>query len=166
VVKLPVACPSRFEITALGTPRRCISVPQVCLASCNRMIGKPAALERSRNWSERPDGMTTTGHDCEPLAGRRSTALIHLDGRLCTAYPAPPFLPVFHPPIELASWRPRGRLHLDRWIDFRRSAAACWCHVIAAEIHYLISTRLRFWHNGAHRETTCCHVRQPPGVAQ
>jgi hypothetical protein len=28
---------------------------------------------------------------------------------VCTAYPTPPFLPVFHPPIELASWRPRGR---------------------------------------------------------
>jgi hypothetical protein len=31
---------------------------------------------------------------------------------------------------------------------------------------YLIRTRLRFWHRGAHRETTCCHVRPTPGVAQ
>ena len=36
---------------------------------------------------------------------------------VCTAYPAPPFLPFFHPPIELPSFRPRGRLRLDRWID-------------------------------------------------
>jgi len=35
-----------------------------------------------------------------------------------TAYPAEPFLPVIHPPIEMASFGPRGRLYLDRWIDF------------------------------------------------
>jgi hypothetical protein len=40
-----------------------------------------------------------------------------------TAYPTQPFLPIFHPPIELASFRPRGRLNLDRGIDF--SAARC-----------------------------------------
>ncbi|HEY6683347.1 MAG TPA: hypothetical protein VI030_10255 [Propionibacteriaceae bacterium] len=35
-----------------------------------------------------------------------------------TAYPAPPFPPFSHPPIELPSSRPRGRLHLDWRIDF------------------------------------------------
>ena len=34
------------------------------------------------------------------------------------AYAPPPLLPFPHPPIELACWRPRGRLHPDRWIDF------------------------------------------------
>ena len=34
------------------------------------------------------------------------------------AYLAEPFLPVIHPPIEMASFGPRGRLYLDRWIDF------------------------------------------------
>jgi hypothetical protein len=40
-----------------------------------------------------------------------------------TAYPTPPFAPFFHPPIELASFHPSGRIHLDRWIDF----SAIWC---------------------------------------
>jgi hypothetical protein len=35
-----------------------------------------------------------------------------------TAYAAQPLLPFFHPPIEPASFRPCGRLHLDRRIDF------------------------------------------------
>jgi hypothetical protein len=34
-----------------------------------------------------------------------------------TAYATPPFLPFFHPPIELARWRPRSRLHPDRRTD-------------------------------------------------
>jgi hypothetical protein len=29
-----------------------------------------------------------------------------------------PLLALFHPPIELASWGPRGRLDLDRWVDY------------------------------------------------
>jgi hypothetical protein len=37
---------------------------------------------------------------------------------VCTAYTTQPFLPFFHPPIKLAGFRPRGRLYLDRWIDF------------------------------------------------
>jgi hypothetical protein len=35
-----------------------------------------------------------------------------------TAYPAPPRLALFDPPIELAARRPCGRLDLDRRIDF------------------------------------------------
>jgi hypothetical protein len=37
---------------------------------------------------------------------------------VCTAYATPPFLPFFHPPIELASFRPGGGVHLNRRIDF------------------------------------------------
>jgi len=36
---------------------------------------------------------------------------------VCTAT-RPTTPAVFHPPVELARCRPRGRLHLDRWIDF------------------------------------------------
>jgi hypothetical protein len=39
-----------------------------------------------------------------------------VDGRLHHV-PGPPFLPFFHPPIELVSSRPRGRCHVDGWID-------------------------------------------------
>jgi hypothetical protein len=47
----------------------------------------------------------------------------------------PPFLPFFHPPIELASSGPSGRLDLDGWVDF---AAICFgdlLQVSIAEIH-------------------------------
>jgi hypothetical protein len=54
---------------------------------------------------------------------------------VCTAYPTPPFLPFFHPPIEQASFRPRGRLDLDRWIDFSAVCFSTLVHVIVAEIH-------------------------------
>jgi len=51
-------------------------------------------------------------------------------------------------------------------IDLSTICFSMLVHVAAAEIHISNRTRLRFWHNGAHRETTCCHVRQTPGVAQ
>jgi hypothetical protein len=51
------------------------------------------------------------------------------------AYSTPPFLPFFHPPIELASARPRGRLHLDRWIDFSAICFSMLVDVIVAQIH-------------------------------
>ena len=35
----------------------------------------------------------------------------------CTAYPTQPFLPFFHPPIELTGFGPGGRVHLDRRIN-------------------------------------------------
>jgi hypothetical protein len=35
-----------------------------------------------------------------------------------TAYATEPLPAFLHPPVELASFRPRGHLHLDRWIDF------------------------------------------------
>jgi hypothetical protein len=37
---------------------------------------------------------------------------------VCAAYPASPFPPFSHPPIELANRGPCGHIHLDRWIDF------------------------------------------------
>jgi hypothetical protein len=51
-----------------------------------------------------------------------------------TAYAAPPFPPFLHPPIELPSFRPRGRLHLDRRIDFSAICFGTLLH-LAAEIH-------------------------------
>jgi len=54
---------------------------------------------------------------------------------ICTAYATPPFLPFFHPPIELARFRPRGRLNLDRRIDFSAICFSMQLHVIVAEIH-------------------------------
>jgi hypothetical protein len=52
------------------------------------------------------------------------------------AYAAPPFLPFFHPPSELASFRPRGRLHLNRRIDF---SAICFSTLL----HVVVAVRLR-----------------------
>jgi hypothetical protein len=52
-----------------------------------------------------------------------------------TAYATPPFLPLFHPPIELASWRPGGRLDVDRWVDFAAIHLDKLLHVLVAEIH-------------------------------
>jgi hypothetical protein len=51
----------------------------------------------------------------------------------CSAYPTPQFLAIFHPPIQLASFRPHG--HLDRWIDFSAICFSMLLHVIVAEIH-------------------------------
>jgi hypothetical protein len=52
-----------------------------------------------------------------------------------TAYATPPFLPFFYPPIELASFRPRGRLHIDRRIDFSAICFGTLPHLVVAEIH-------------------------------
>jgi hypothetical protein len=52
-----------------------------------------------------------------------------------TAYPAEPLLTVFHPPIELASPRPRGRLHLDRRIDFSAVCCGQVLQLVVADIH-------------------------------
>jgi hypothetical protein len=52
-----------------------------------------------------------------------------------TAHATPPFVPFFHPPIELAGFRPRGRLHLHRWIDLSAVWFGMLLHVVVAEIH-------------------------------
>jgi hypothetical protein len=51
-----------------------------------------------------------------------------------TAYPTPPFLPFLHPPIELASLRPRGRLDLDGWVHF---SAVCFGQVLQLAVGQL-----------------------------
>jgi hypothetical protein len=53
----------------------------------------------------------------------------------CTAYATPPLLPVFRPRIELVSFRPRGRLDLDGWIDFAAICFGMLLHLGVAEIH-------------------------------
>ena len=54
---------------------------------------------------------------------------------ICTAYATPPFQPFLHPPIELAGFRPRGRLHLDRRMDFSAICFGTLLHLGGAEIH-------------------------------
>jgi hypothetical protein len=39
-------------------------------------------------------------------------------GRVASDPTVSRLLPVLHPPVELAGFRPRGRLHVDRRIDF------------------------------------------------
>jgi hypothetical protein len=51
-----------------------------------------------------------------------------------TAYATQPFLPLFHLPIELASFRPRGRLHLDRRIDFPAICFGKQLQVVLTEV--------------------------------
>jgi hypothetical protein len=53
---------------------------------------------------------------------------------VCTAYATPPFLPFSHPPIELASDRPGGRLYLDGWIDSAAICCGTLVKVVVAEI--------------------------------
>jgi hypothetical protein len=53
---------------------------------------------------------------------------------VCTAYPTQPFLPFFHPPIELASSGPGSRLHLDRRVNF---AAICFAVLARIEIPHV-----------------------------
>jgi hypothetical protein len=52
-----------------------------------------------------------------------------------TAYPTPPFLPVFHKPIKLASRRPCGHLHLNRRIDLSAIRFGALLHLVVAEVH-------------------------------
>jgi hypothetical protein len=54
---------------------------------------------------------------------------------VCTGYATPPFLPFFHPPIKLASSRPRGRLDWDRCIDFSAICFGTLLDLIVGEIH-------------------------------
>jgi hypothetical protein len=54
---------------------------------------------------------------------------------VCTAHPAPPLPPFSHPPIEPASCGPRGRLHLDWWVDCTAICLGTLLHLGVAEIH-------------------------------
>jgi hypothetical protein len=63
--------------------------------------------------------LNSFGNSLSLASGR--TKINSLDPLLTTvwtSYPSEPLLPFFHPPIELASRRPHGQLHLDRRIDF------------------------------------------------
>ncbi len=64
-----------------------------------------------------------TSQGCEPLPGTKINSSDPASTAIGTAYPTPPVLAFFHPPIELASWRPRGRLDVDRWVD---NSAICF----------------------------------------
>jgi hypothetical protein len=57
---------------------------------------------------------------------------------VCTAYATPPFLAFFHPPIELASFRPCDCLDLDRRIDF---SAIYLAVIVLIAIAVIIATR-------------------------
>jgi hypothetical protein len=64
----------------------------------------------------------TTNENNEPRSSALSgpTKVSSFDPLLTTigtAHRAQPLLPFFHPPVELASMRPHGRLHLDRRKD-------------------------------------------------
>jgi hypothetical protein len=51
MVKLAVACPSHLLITAVGTPRRCIKVPQARRAETPRRWERP---EERPTWLVEP----------------------------------------------------------------------------------------------------------------
>jgi hypothetical protein len=61
---------------------------------------------------------------------------------VCTAYATQPFLPFFHPPIVLASLRPRGHLHLNRRIDFSAICFGTRLHIVVASIPYFKVSRV------------------------
>jgi hypothetical protein len=52
-----------------------------------------------------------------------------------TAYTTEPLLTLFDPPIELASFRPGGRLRVDRRIQFPAISFGTLPQLIVAEIH-------------------------------
>jgi hypothetical protein len=52
-----------------------------------------------------------------------------------TADATEPLLALFRPIIELATWRPRGRLDLDRRIDHSAIYLGTLLQVIVAQIH-------------------------------
>jgi hypothetical protein len=54
---------------------------------------------------------------------------------VCTAYPAPPLLALFHPPIKAATSRPRSHLDLHGQIDFSAIRVGTLPHLVVAEIH-------------------------------
>jgi len=71
----------------------------------------------------------------EPVRGTRINSSDPPLTAARTAYAPPPFLPFFHPPIELNACRPRGRLHLDHWIDFSAICFGTPLHIGVARIH-------------------------------
>lgn len=66
-----------------------------------------------------------------------------------TAYPAEPLLTLFDPPIELASRRPGGHLHLDGRIN---CSAICFAVLARIEIH--ASLEHEYYSGGKNTRTT------------
>jgi hypothetical protein len=82
-------------------------------------------------------------HTAPGVRAVRGTKISSSDPPLAAVYTADstePLQPVLHPPIELASMRPRGSLQLDRRIDF-------------AAIRFFVLTRIKIFggHVSAYR---------------
>jgi hypothetical protein len=99
----------------------------------------PESLDLERLFRQRLARRPGTNDDNKsPLLSARRTKISSPDPPLttvCTAYATPPLLPFFDPPIELAGFRPVGRLDLDGWIDFPPICFSKLLHVGVAEIH-------------------------------
>jgi hypothetical protein len=99
----------------------------------------PESLDLERLFRQRLARRPGTNDDNKsPLLSARRTKISSPDPpfmAVCTAYATPPLLPFLHPPIELASLRPRGRLHLDRRIDFSAICFGPLLQIVAAELH-------------------------------
>ena len=90
-----------------------------------------------------------------------------------TTYATPPFLPFLDPPIELASFRPRGHSDLDGWIDCPPIRFGKVPSVVIGEVHNAIRTWRRFCGAagtpGARCERPCegpANHRRPQDFAQ
>jgi hypothetical protein len=99
---------------------------RISLASCQQSDGSPRAsptqIEARPSrfpWLPGLAGETKINSSNPPLTA------------ICTAYATPPLLPFFHPPIKLASLRPRGGVHLNRRTDFPAICFGTLLHAIA-----------------------------------
>ena len=73
-----------------------------------------------------------------PLCAAHGTKINSSDPPLAavwTAHPTQPFLPIFHPPIQLASLRPRGRVNIDWRVNFAAGLLRSGAPPVVAEIH-------------------------------
>jgi hypothetical protein len=122
------------------------------------MARYPASITVGRS-ARRP---TTNDNDKSSLWATRRTKINGFDPALLTvstAYATPPFLPFFHPPIKLATRRPRRRLDLDRWTTTRRSAPLYWLG--SSSIHIIRTWVLFIW-NIATRELRWMRLWRSP----
>jgi hypothetical protein len=103
-------------------PGRHLVRPLVDIPAGSSLIARPS-LSRERSSQSLAFGRTKINSSDPTL-----TAVF-------APHATPPFLPVFYPPIELASFRPGGRLHLDRRIDFSAICFGTLLHLVVAEMH-------------------------------
>jgi hypothetical protein len=54
---------------------------------------------------------------------------------VCTEYPSKPLLTLFDPPVELAGFRPHGRVHLEWRINFPAIHCGKLAQLVVAEIY-------------------------------